>query len=250
MKAADVMTTAPITVHEETPILEVVNLLLNLKISGLPVLDTEGRMTGIVTEGDLLRRSELGTEIKRPHWKELFLSPGKLSRDYIQSHAQYAGEVMTSTPLTVYPDMPLDEVISLMEHHGIKRVPVVNAGNNLVGIITRVDIMKALRSILERNRTTVNMVESIADDESVKKEILDKISVQPWAPQSNIRVSVTNGVVDIYGIILDEDVRQALITLLEETIDRKHIRDHMVYIEPITGIYIAPEDKNEDKLNG
>lgn len=243
MKAADVMTTAPITVHEETPILEVVSLLLNLQISGLPVVDKDGRMIGIVTEGDLLRRSELGTEIKRPHWKELFLNPGKLARDYIQSHALYAGEVMTANPLTVNPDTPLDEVISLMENFGIKRVPVVDGGDNLQGIITRVDILKSLRCVLENNRTPGDSFGLMMGDDSVRKNILDKINGQPWAPQSNIRVSVKNGVVDIYGTILNESFRQALVTLIEETIESKNIRDHLVYIEPITGLYILPEDK-------
>lgn len=72
MIAADVMTTEPVTVNEDTPIIEIVSLLLNLQISGLPILNSDGKLAGIVTEGDLLRRSELGTEIKRPQWKELF----------------------------------------------------------------------------------------------------------------------------------------------------------------------------------
>lgn len=238
MIAANVMTIAPVTVHENTPILEVVSLLLNLKISGLPVLDADGKMVGIVTEGDLLRRSELGTEIKRPHWKELFLSPGKLAQDYVQSHACYAGEVMTARPLTVSPETPLDEVISLMESNNIKRVPVVKA-DKLVGIITRVDILKALRTILVRDRTPENADGKAVDDDSIKNEIINRIYSQPWAPRSSIRVTVTHGVVDIYGAILDENLRTALITLIEEVTGNGDIRDHLVFIEPITGLYIA-----------
>ncbi|HHQ4779331.1 TPA: CBS domain-containing protein [Aeromonas veronii] len=238
MIAANVMTIAPVTVNENTPILEVVSLLLNLKISGLPVLDADGKMAGIVTEGDLLRRSELGTEIKRPHWKELFLSPGKLAMDYVQSHACYAGEVMTPRPLTVSPETPLDEVINLMESNNIKRVPVVKA-DKLVGIITRVDILKALRKILVRDRTPENTGVKAVDDDSIKREIIDRIYNQPWAPKSSIRVTVTNGVVDIYGAILDENQRTALITLIEEVTGNNDIRDHLVFIEPITGLYMA-----------
>ncbi|MBV8041534.1 CBS domain-containing protein [Pluralibacter sp.] len=244
MIAADVMTTAPVTVNEDTPILEVVSLLLNLQISGLPVLDGNGKMTGIVTEGDLLRRSELGTEIKRPHWKELFLSPGKLARDYVQSHARYAGEVMTPSPLTVGPEMPLDEVISLMETYGIKRMPVVDDAQ-LVGIITRVDILKALRTLLIHNRSPGNAVANKINDETMKQKIIDAMERESWAPKNNLRITVTHGVVDIYGTILDEDLRAAIITLVEEVTETRDIRDHLVFIEPITGLYITPQGSPE-----
>lgn len=241
MKAADIMTKTPITVNEDTPIIEVVSLLLNLRISGLPVLDAHGKMTGIVTEGDLLRRSELGTEIKRPHWQSLFLNPGKLARDYIQSHALYTGEIMTKTPLTVGPDTPLDEVISLMENYSVKRVPVTEEGE-LIGIITRVDILKTLRGILEKQRHPDQVLENTLDDESLKNKILDKLARQSWAPQNNIRVAVNQGVVDLYGTIHNEDLRSALITLVEQAIKSKQVRDHLVYIDPITGLYITPNE--------
>ncbi|GAA0347812.1 CBS domain-containing protein [Morganella psychrotolerans] len=242
MIAADVMTTAPVTVNEDTPILEVVSLLLNLQISGLPVLDAAGKMSGIVTEGDLLRRSELGTEIKRPHWKELFLSPGKLARDYVQCHGLYAGEVMTPDPLTIGPQTPLDEVIHLIESYGIKRVPVVE-DDKLLGIITRVDILKALRTILIHNSTSNKAGNEIIDDKSVKQDIMDKIFSQPWAPKSNIRITVAHGVVDIYGTILDENLRSALITAIEEVTGNHRVHDHLVFIEPITGLYIENKDE-------
>lgn len=238
MIAANAMTIAPVTVNENTPVLEVVSLLINLKISGLPVLDSDGIMVGIITEGDLLRRSELGTEIKRPHWKELFLSPGRLAKDYVQSHACYAGGIMTTRPLTVSPETPLDEVISLMENNNIKRVPVVKA-DKLVGIITRVDILKALRTILVRDRDPESADEKTVDDDSMKKEIIERIRSQPWAPKSNIRITVKNGVVDIGGAIWDENIRAALITLIEEVTGNGDVRDHLVFIEPTTGFCIA-----------
>ncbi|WDO03386.1 CBS domain-containing protein [Aeromonas allosaccharophila] len=238
MIAANVMTIAPITVNENTPIFEVVDLLLNLKISGLPVLDSDGIMVGIVTEGDLLRRRELGTEIKHPHWKELFFSPGRLAKDYIQSHASYAGEIMTANPLTISPETPLDEVIGLMEENNIKRLPVVKA-NRLVGIVTRVDILKALQTIWTRDRDCESEKVKKTDDESVKKEIIERIHSQPWAPRSNIRITVQHGVVDIDGVIWDENIRAALITLIEEVTGNGDIYDHLVFIEPITGFCIA-----------
>ncbi|MFB2862291.1 CBS domain-containing protein [Aeromonas sp. MdU4] len=241
MIAANVMTTSPVTVNENTPVFEVVDLILNLKISGLPVLDSDGTMVGIVTEGDLLRRRELGTEIKRPYWKELLFSPGRLARDYVQSHASYAGEIMTANPLTVSPEAPLDEVISLMENHNIKRLPVVKA-DQLVGIVTRVDILKALHTIWVRDRDNESADKKKIDDESIKNEIIERVQSQPWAPKSNIRITVNNGVVDIDGVIWDENIRAALITLIEEVTGNGDIHDHLVFIEPITGFCIAKQD--------
>lgn len=241
MIAANVMTTSPVTVNENTPVFEVVDLILNLKISGLPVLDSDGTMVGIVTEGDLLRRRELGTEIKRPYWKELLFSPGRLARDYVQSHASYAGEIMTANPLTVSPEAPLDEVISLMENHNIKRLPVVKA-DQLVGIVTRVDILKALHTIWVRDRDNESADKKKTDDESIKSEIIERVQSQPWAPKSNIRITVNNGVVDIDGVIWDENIRAALITLIEEVTGNGDIHDHLVFIEPITGFCIAKQD--------
>lgn len=154
---------------------------------------------------------------------------------------------MTESPITAYPNMPLDGVISLMENYAVKRVPVVDGGDNLLGIITRVDILKALRVVLEQNRKPDAAVSNRTDDDAIRREIIDKISRQPWAPQSSIRVSVDNGVVDIYGTILNEDFRKALITLIEETIASNHVRDHLVYLEPISGLYLAPDEDKRKK---
>lgn len=143
---------------------------------------------------------------------------------------------MTTRPFTVSPETPLDEVISLMESNNIKRVPVVKA-DKLVGIITRVDILKALRTILVRDPESAD--EKNVDDDSMKKEIIERIRSQPWAPKSNIRITVKNGVVDIGGAIWDENIRAALITLIEEVTGNGDVRDHLVFIEPTTGFCIA-----------
>lgn len=239
MLAANVMSINPITVNEDTPILEVVSLLTSLKIGGLPVLDDTGVIVGIITESDLMRRSELGTEIKHPYWKEIFLSPGTLAKEYTKSHACYAKEVMTFKPLTVELNTPIDEVINLMEINNIKRVPVIDLGR-LVGIITRADILKALRAILTRNREQKKRHQGVVTDESISVEISERIYNQPWAPRSRIRISVEDGTVHIYGTILDENLRSAIITLIEEVTGSQNINDHLIFIEPITGLYIEP----------
>lgn len=237
MKANDVMTPNPVTVFETATLLEVVNLLLNLKISGLPVIDNNRYVTGVITEGDLLRRSEIGTEVKHSHWKEIFIKSSKLADEYIKSNGLHTKELMTTTPVTVNEFMDLDEVISLMENFDIKRLPVVNNSNQLVGIITRADILKALRVVLEEKKEGFNSNCNISDNE-LRKLLLDEIDMQHWAPLGNIRITVNSGVVEIFGIIYDESFRQAIVTLVEKNADGYMVCDHMVYIEPITGLYI------------
>jgi CBS domain-containing protein len=134
MKAHDVMTWGAITVEPEASVARAVRLMLQNKISGLPVVDGEGRLVGMVTEGDFLRRGELGTQRQRPRWLEFLLGPGRLAAEYVRSSGQKVGEVMTIEPKTITPETPLDEVVRPMERHRIKRLPVVQDGK-LIGIV-------------------------------------------------------------------------------------------------------------------
>src|SRR5262245_42618379 len=111
MKVADVMTRNTVSVGPQAAVAEAVRLMLEHKISGLPVLDGEGCLVGIVTEGDFLRRAETGTEKKRPRWLEFLVGPGKLAEDYVRAHARKIGEIMTPDPVTVSEDTPLEEVV-------------------------------------------------------------------------------------------------------------------------------------------
>lgn len=109
MKAADVMTLKVVTAKPETSVEEAVYLMLLHRISGLPVFDGAGTVAGIITEGDLLRRSEIGTERRVSHWLELLIAPGRLAQEYVRSHARKVGEVMTREVVSVAPDTPLAE---------------------------------------------------------------------------------------------------------------------------------------------
>ena len=98
MKVRDVMTTRVISVRSTDSILHAVRLMLQNRISGLPVLNENEELVGIVTEGDFLRRTETGTEKKRSRWLEVFLGPGRLAEEYVHSHARTVGDVITLIP--------------------------------------------------------------------------------------------------------------------------------------------------------
>ena len=122
MKAKDVMTRSVVSVEPSATVLHAVRLMLQKKISGLPVVDTSGRLVGIVTEGDFLRRVETGTQRRRPRWIEFLLGPGHLADEYTHTHGRKVEEVMTTEPLSVTEDTSLEEVVNTMEKHRIKRV--------------------------------------------------------------------------------------------------------------------------------
>jgi len=146
MKAADIMTGRVISVAPDASILECARLLLQHRISGLPVIDAAGNLVGIVSEGDFLRRVEAGTERKRPRWVEFITGPGRLAGEYVHSHGRKVGDVMTREPLTITEDTPVDDVVRLMEEHRIKRLPVMR-GAKVVGIVSRANLLRALAGV-------------------------------------------------------------------------------------------------------
>lgn len=146
MLAKDVMTKSVVTVDPGATVLQAVRLMLQKRISGLPVVDASGNLVGIVTEGDFLRRVETKTERRRPRWLEFILGPGRLADEYVHSHGSKVAEVMTPEPLTIAEDTPLDEVVQTMETRGVKRLPVVR-GKRVVGIVSRANLLHALASL-------------------------------------------------------------------------------------------------------
>ncbi|CAH1654790.1 CBS domain-containing protein [Chelatococcus asaccharovorans] len=244
MKASDVMTSPVMSVEADATIADTVQSLVEHGFSGLPVVDTAGQLVGIVTEGDLLRRSELGTEVKRKRWLSYILGPGRLAEDYVQAHARRVEEVMTRDVVTVAPDTSLEEVVGLMEGKKIKRVPVTQDGR-LVGIITRADLLKALNVALLRRP------EPAKGDAAIQEAITAEIAKQPWAPVNGVDVFVRDGVVHLVGVIVTDELRYALKVLAEGIAGTKAVKDHLTYVEPVSGMFIeAPDGPAPEGLTG
>jgi CBS domain-containing protein len=231
MFACDVMTRQIVKVTPDTAIEEAARLMVENRISGLPVTDAAGAVVGIVTEGDLLRRIETGTDKQHSGWYGLLFGPGRLAAEYTRSHARKVGEVMTAKLVSVSPETPLAEVVELMETHRIKRVPVIDDGA-LVGIISRANLVAALAGILtEPPRAALS-------DEEIRQAILAEIDKQPWGPRESVDARVTDGVVELQGTILDERERAALIVAAENLPGVKSVRDKLVWVEPNSGMVV------------
>lgn len=229
MKAADVMTRRVIAVHPETPITDAIRLMLQDDVSGLPVVDRNGQLVGIVSEGDFVRRAELGTERKRRRWIEVLVGPDRLADEYLHTHAKTVGDVMSFPVVTVGPDAPLDEIVAAMECHRIKRIPVVQDGQ-VVGIVSRANLLRALASISSAPQVSTR---SVASDTVIRDRILAALDAQPWAPARSISVVVWDGTVHLWGTITDETQRRALRVLAENVPGVSEVIDHIVVIEPM-----------------
>lgn len=228
MKAADVMTVPVITVTPETTIVEAAELMLQRRISGLPVVDGDGAVVGMITEGDLLRRVETGTETRRARWLELLVGPERLARDFVRSHARKVGEITTPTVVSATPQTPLAEVVRLMEKHRIKRLPVID-GDRLVGIVSRANLVRALVKALAQPAPLSG------GDEEIRQSILAAIAAEPWGPRSAVSVTVESGIVDLSGTVIYDHERTALTVLVENTPGVKEVRDHLLQVEPLSG---------------
>jgi len=239
MKAKDVMTPHVITVAPDASILEALRLMLQNKISGLPVVDKNGDLAGIVTEGDFLRRTETGTERKRPRWVEFILGPGTLAKDYVHSHARRIDEVMTADVQTITEDCELDDVVALMEKHRIKRILVVR-GNALVGIVSRANLLHALATL--SREVTPNP----KTDQTIRDSVLAELDRQSWAPRHMIDVVVRNGVVELWGTVIDPEQRDAARVAAETVPGVKAVKCHIVWVEPMSGMAFSdPEDETD-----
>jgi CBS domain-containing protein len=237
MIVADVMTRNVISVSPDDTVETAAKIMLDRCISGLLVVDAAGGLAGVVTEGDLLRRDEIGTEVDHPWWLRLLISPSRQAADFVRAHGRHVKDVMIADVVTVADDVGLDEVVALMEKNRVKRLPVTKEGR-VVGIVSRADLLRALIGRAREAAPTAG------DDRSIRTTIMDSLHAKPWAPRTSLNVSVNNGIADIWGSITNENERAAIRVAVENTPGVTAVHDHLIYIEPYTGTVVeSPDDE-------
>ncbi len=242
MQVKDVMTQKVISIEASASVLKAARLMLQNHISGLPVVDRDGKLIGIVTEGDFLRRSELGTQRGRPKWLEFIIGPGRLADEYVHASGRKVEEIMTPDPYTVTEEDTLEHLVEVMQGRRVKRLPVVRDGR-MVGIVSRANLMLALASLAREAAPTTG------PDWSIRSQILAALGGQHWAPDVN--VVVRNGVVELSGVITDERERRGLIVLVENVPGVKAVHDHLVWVEPMSGMaFSSAEDEAKEHAAG
>jgi len=232
MRVTDVMTTPAITVAPSASIQEVAALLANHGISGVPVVNESNQLVGIVSEGDLLHRTETGTERRteprRTRWIDFFAPDRDLARAYVKSHSRTVRDVMTPEVITVTETTELDEVADLLETKRIKRVPVVRDGQ-VIGIVSRANLVRAL--VATKSQQTAD---ADGDDRTIRDRLLTELQGQAWARIWPADIIVRDKIVHIWcSDDRSEEERQALRVAAENTPGVRNVEEHIVSV-PLT----------------
>lgn len=220
MQAADVMTQNVITVSPDSEVREIASLLLEHGISAVPVVDDGGKVLGIVSEGDLMRRVENDTNRRKSWWLKLFA--GHDAADYVKSHGRRAHEIMTRDPITIEGDMPLHKISRLLEKHHIKRVPVLQAGK-LVGIVSRSNLLRGFSVVATEASVT-------ADDREIREAILKEVDDNTGVLVDRINVMVSDGKVQLWGLVENQQEKMAVQVAAENTAGVKEVDNNLGFV--------------------
>jgi CBS domain-containing protein len=220
MHARDVMVSPVITVSKTATVRETAQILLEKRISAVPVVDETGKLVGILTESDLMRRAEAGTEHPYSWWVHFIAGDATVAADYVKSHAAKIEDVMTSDLVTAAPETPLHEIATLLEEHQIRRVPIVDKAGNLIGIVSRANLIQIVASARPKLEVTLS-------DSTIRQKLLSELKKQSWAHTHNLDVTVTNGVVDLWGYARSDDERRAIRVAAEDIPGVVVVNDHL-----------------------
>ncbi|HUN99167.1 MAG TPA: CBS domain-containing protein [Bradyrhizobium sp.] len=230
MRAQDIMSRHVITTTADTSMIDAIKIMLSNHISGLPVIDLRGKLIGILSEGDFIRRVEVGTSGKRGRWLALLADPEQAARDFVRQHGRKVGEIMSPNPFTITEETPIEQIVRLMESHNIKRLPVMR-GDDIVGMVTHTDFMIAIASL---SRKIQNRSDT---DDRIRSSVVEALSREPWRPRA-LNVSVNDGVVTLKGTVRSEGVRKAAIVATENIAGVKRVDDQLSNVS-----HPAPEDE-------
>ena len=220
MNAADMMTSPVVTIGPEASVRDAAWTLLTHRISAMPVLDGQGRLVGILSEGDLLRRAETGTYRRRSWWGMFGVGSEQLAAEFVKSHGRKVADVMSRNVITAREDTPVPEIARLMETHGIKRVPIV-ADGKLLGIVSRADFLIALTGVQQSPAAEPR------DDAALRAAIVARLGRMPWSQPSIINVAVCDGAVELTGLADSHSQRRAVRIVVETTPGVRTVQDNM-----------------------
>lgn len=224
MQAKDVMVSPAITVGPDASVAETANILLENRISAVPVVNEKGALVGIVSEGDLIRRAEIGTDRRRSWWLELLASNNTIVMEYVKSHASKVSDIMTTWPITVGEETPLAEIADLLETRQIKRVPVMREGK-VVGIVSRANLLQAFAAMRRA------APEGKPHDSAIRAEVLKTIDSAHLVRPYGLTVTVKDGNVHLTGMVGTAEEKKALRIAAEVTQGVQSVTENLL-VEP------------------
>ena len=229
MNVADVMNRHVINVRPDTSLADAIRIMLANRVSGLPVLDATGALVGMITEGDLLRRQEIGTDGAPAGWLKSLFQPASVAADYVATHSRLVGGVMTRDPVFVTPETPLTDAVQIMLHKHFKRLPVMDKGI-LIGTLSRADLLKQL---------TLKLMETPHQkrpDDEIRAAFDEALKQAKWAPRAGLHITVLDAVVTLAGTVFSDEERQGVVTIAENITGVQQVIDELVFVDPTSGI--------------
>lgn len=220
MQARDVMVSPVITVRKNATVREVAKILLEKRISAVPVVDDAEKVVGIVTESDLMRRAEAGTERPYSWWLQFLAGHAAIAAEYVKSHALKVEDIMTTDVVTAPAEMPLHEIATLLEEHQIRRVPIVSKDGNLIGIVSRANLIQVVASAQPK-------LEMALPDSLIREKLLGELKKRSWVHTHNLDVTVKNGVVYLWGHAQSDAERKAIRVSAEAIPGVVTVNDHL-----------------------
>ncbi|UGY26619.1 CBS domain-containing protein [Bradyrhizobium septentrionale] len=218
-----------ITIDADASVIDAIKTMLSHHISGLPVVDRDGTLVGILSDGDFIRRVEVGTEKRRGRWLAMLAGTNQVALDFARQHGRKVRQIMSPKPITVEEDIPLEQVVQLMESHGVTRFPVMR-DKKLVGMVTRTDFMTAIAN------PRLEGLPSSGDDDQIRTSVIAALAHAPWRPAA-LNVSVHDGIVSMRGSIRSDNAHKAAIVAAENIDGVKRVEDQLVKIT-----YPPPEE--------
>ena len=229
MRAHEIMSRHIITISADASVATAIRIMLSHHISGLPVIDAEGKLIGIISESDFLRRQEIGTEKRRGRWLALLAGKEQEALDFARQHGRKVNEIMSPNPITIGEDTSLEHIIQLMESHNVKRFPVMR-GEEMVGMVTRADFLSAIANrSLDAGHYSDN-------DSQIQNAVITALSRASWRPCA-LNVSVREGVVVLRGTVKGDNARKAAIVAAENVRGVNRVEDQLSKIS-----YPPPEE--------
>jgi len=231
MLARDIMTTDVVSIGPNTTVRETAALLVERRISGVPVINGEKQVLGIVSEADLLRRSDIGTERHRSWWVSLLDDSVSMAAEFVRQSGSRAADVMSRDVLTITEDATIYAVADLLDTYRVKRVPVVRQGR-LVGIISRSDIVR----VLAKKQPMAQPPKLARSDSDIRNSLVERMRDEAWANTPYVSVTVHEGIVELNGFIGSASQKQALRVLAETLPGVRIVQDHVQVLSPPLGL--------------
>jgi CBS domain-containing protein len=217
MQARDVMVCGVISVGPDIPVQVAANAMVSNCVSALPVIDIYAKLVGIISEGDLIRRVEIGTERHPSGAGETPMPSDSLAKEFVRSRAKRVSDVMTREVITAQPETSLREIANMMERHSIKRVPIVE-NERVVGIVSRANLLQVL--------ARVNDTDWVESDRVLHQRFADSIKDQPWAGRP-FNIIVNDRCADLWGFVYSADEKTAVRVAAEATPGIESVADHL-----------------------